>query len=258
MVLEYCAKGSLFTVLSDLSLTFDWSLFLKVALDTIKGILALHSWKPPIVHRDMKSLNLLVDENWGVKVSDFGLSRFTGQTQNQSTLSKLRGTYAYTAPEIYFGKHYTAKSDIFAYGIILWEMAKRTISGYYEQPYSEYPHLVYDFQIIIQVAKSELRPTIPENCPPHLVAVIKGCWNADPEKRPDAGQLLKAVSALDIEYNRDPKEWDSVINTQTTPGPNDDDSNINRSNNNDEKALNSSNLDDGLEGGSEEFDQSLD
>jgi len=195
-------------------------------------------------------LNLLVDENWGVKVSDFGLSRFTGQAQNQSTLSKLRGTYAYTAPEIYFGKAFTAKSDIFALGIILWEMAKRTMSGYYEQPYAEYTHLVYDFQIIIQVAKSDLRPTIPENCPPHLVAVIKSCWNPDPDKRPDASQVLKAVTALQIEYNRDPQAWDSTINIQPPP-------NNNVTTNDTTLGHDPSKLDDELQEFNEEFEESL-
>merc|ERR1712054_697262 len=91
MVLEYCSRGSLFDCLNRVEEDITWSRVLKIASDMLKGINCLHSWKPQIVHRDLKSLNLLVDENWTVKVCDFGLSRFT--ETNAATLNKLRGTY---------------------------------------------------------------------------------------------------------------------------------------------------------------------
>jgi serine/threonine protein kinase len=65
----------------------------------------------------MKSLNLLVDDNWVTKVSDFGLSRFnTGGQFSMNTLTKLRGTLSYTAPEVYFGEKFTPKADVYALG----------------------------------------------------------------------------------------------------------------------------------------------
>ena len=85
----------------DLDLT--WDIFFRLCLEISGGVAALHGMDPPIVHRDLKSLNLLVDEALSVKVCDFGLSRFTGGG-DESTLQKMRGTYAYTAPEVYFGE----------------------------------------------------------------------------------------------------------------------------------------------------------
>ncbi len=84
-------------------------------------------------------------------MSDFGLSRFTGSSSNLSTLGKLRGTYAYSAPEVYFGDPFTTKADCYSVGIIFWEIAQRALTGEYAMPYSEYAELVFDFQIIIQV-----------------------------------------------------------------------------------------------------------
>lgn len=83
----------------------------------LQGIECLHNWEPPVVHRDLKSLNLLVNEKWEVKVCDFGLSRFnTGS--NLETLVKMRGTFAYCSPEVYFGEQFSTKSDVYRYGYL--------------------------------------------------------------------------------------------------------------------------------------------
>jgi len=211
MVLEFCAKGALYDVLNDMKEDITWSIVFKAAIDTIKGLLCLHNWKPQIVHRDMKSLNLLVDENWAVKVSDFGTSRFTSGTGvDLSTLGKLRGTYAYCAPEVYFGKNFTPKSDIYSFGIILWEMAFRCMTGTYEQPFSEFKQIVFDFQIIIQSAKKDARPTIPANCPQAYVDLVNRCWHKDPDSRPTTEEVLQQLKEVENVYNANKAAWDSL------------------------------------------------
>jgi len=207
MVFEYCSRGSLFDVLnSDIDL--DWGRVLKLSVDIAKAVNTLHSWVPPIVHRDMKSLNLLVDANWTVKVSDFGLSRFTsGTSSNLSTLGKLRGTYAYSAPEVYFGDAFTTKADVYSVGIIFWELAMRTLTGEYMMPYSEYPELVFDFQIIIQVAKNEKRPSIPDDCPALYRTLIASCWAQNRELRPEIPGVLADLDAMVVHYNSNKQAW---------------------------------------------------
>jgi len=224
MVLEYCHRGSLYDVLSDTSTEIGWERILRAANDTLRGLLCLHSWKPQIVHRDLKTLNLLVDNNWIVKVCDFGLSRFTaGNEENLATLGKLRGTYAYCAPEVYFGKTYSPKADIYSMGIILWEMAFRVITQEYEQPYAEYPQLCFDFQIIIQSAKKDLRPTIPSTCPASYRTAITRCWDPDPEKRPESTELMQICQDLLKEYESNRETWDACIQPRksTTPAGSD-------------------------------------
>lgn len=219
MVLEFCHRGSLYDVLSDPKEDITWHRVLRAAADTMKGLTCLHYWKPVIVHRDLKTLNLLVDENYLVKVSDFGLSRFSSggeADKNQETLGKLRGTYAYCAPEVYFGQLYSTAADIFSMGVILWEMAFRCINGEYQQPYAEYKNIVFDFQIIIQTAKKGVRPTIPEGTPESYKALIEQCWDENPTKRPETSVLMEAVQELIKEYERNQAEWDAVIKK---PGP---------------------------------------
>ncbi len=103
-------------------------------------------WKPCILHRDLKPANVLVDENDNVFISDFGVSRFVVEF-NLGTLAKMRGTYAYCAPEVYFGEPATTKSDVFSIGVILWELLHRVITHQHQRPYKEFPNLVLDFQV---------------------------------------------------------------------------------------------------------------
>lgn len=113
-----------------------WSRLLSFARDMAEGISVLHNLDPePIIHRDLKSLNLLVPicrsfccltslkvtKDWRVKVCDFGLSRSVNKG-NLETFKKLRGTFAYCAPEVFKGESCTAKSDIFSMGIVIWEL----------------------------------------------------------------------------------------------------------------------------------------
>jgi serine/threonine protein kinase len=96
-VMEYCSNGSLYDVMNDKKVTFTWERALFWMYQMVNGIAALHNFTKPLVHRDIKSLNLLLDDEWNIKVCDFGLSRFRTMTHLQS-LGELRGTMAYCAP----------------------------------------------------------------------------------------------------------------------------------------------------------------
>jgi serine/threonine protein kinase len=96
----------------------SWSRVRRIAVDAAKGMAYLHYRNPAIIHRDLKSHNLLVDENWKVKVCDFGLSRIYGDTQGNAMTAC--GTPCWTAPEILRNSHYTTKADVYSFGIVLW------------------------------------------------------------------------------------------------------------------------------------------
>uniref|UniRef100_A0A6B2L1G0 Uncharacterized protein n=1 Tax=Arcella intermedia TaxID=1963864 RepID=A0A6B2L1G0_9EUKA len=171
MVMEYCSRGSLYHVLKDTKVEIDWRRAVAFCRDTCEGLRALHNNNPQILHRDLKSLNLLVSEDWKVKLCDFGLSRFA-TPDNLQTMQKMRGTFAYCDPEIYNGKSFTSASDMYSLGIIIWEIVNRVMKGVYEQPYSEFKSITFDFDIIHKAAKEDLRPTIPPGCPPIFAEMI--------------------------------------------------------------------------------------
>ncbi|CAN0264517.1 unnamed protein product, partial [Scytosiphon promiscuus] len=98
----------------------------QMMLDVATGMQYLHGQNPVIIHRDLKSLNVLIDENWVTKVTDFGLSRFKATSVSEKMTGQA-GTYHWMAPEVINSQHYTEKADVFSYGIILWEIFTRAI-----------------------------------------------------------------------------------------------------------------------------------
>ncbi|XP_057446861.1 serine/threonine-protein kinase CTR1-like [Lotus japonicus] len=122
IVTEYLPRGSLYRLIHRPASgeILDHRRRLRVALDVAKGINYLHCLKPPIVHWDLKSPNLLVDKNWTVKVCDFGLSRFKANTFIPSKF--VAGTPEWMAPEFHRGEPSNEKSDVYSFGVILWEL----------------------------------------------------------------------------------------------------------------------------------------
>lgn len=214
MVMEYCSRGSLYHVITSDKYDIGWDKVFHFAIEATKGTEQLHNADPQIVHRDLKSLNLLVNDKWEVKVCDFGLSRFnTGS--NLETLVKMRGTFAYCAPEVYFGEQFSTKSDVYSIGVILWELVTRCILGHYERPYAEFKNLHFDFQIIIQTAKKGLRPTIPETCPEGWKQLILDCFEHSPEKRPSCGEILTRLDELYKDWQGNQAAWEKAKVTET-------------------------------------------
>ena len=121
IVTELCA-GSLYHVLHSRR-SLPWKRRLQMAQDAARGCLFLHSHQPCIVHLDLKSLNLLVDKNYNLKVADFGLAQmkknfYVGQTG-------MVGTPEWTAPEVLKEEPFNESADVYSFGVVLWEMATR-------------------------------------------------------------------------------------------------------------------------------------
>ena len=150
---------------------------LRIAGGIADAMVYLH---PKVVHRDLKSQNVLLDARGEALVCDFGIAKYKDRTF-VSTANGQAGTPAYMAPEMFDGAGITEKVDVFAFGVLLWEM----LTG--EVPWS---HVPSPMQIIYCVGVMSQRLPIPPACPAALRVLIERCWAEQPADRPGFVEIL--------------------------------------------------------------------
>ncbi len=185
MVMEYKPSGSLYDLLKSKT-NLSWDARIQLGLDIGSALLYLHNNN--IVHRDLKSLNILVatlDNKLRASLTDFGLSvvkqEITTATKiehNQST-----GTLLWMAPEIVDGHQCTKQSDLYAYGMVLYEIASRKIPFKGSHP-----------SVISGMILRGKTPVIPEKTPKLLATIIRSCWRSQPIERPTISSILEQLN----------------------------------------------------------------
>ena len=187
LILEYCGRGSLWSCLHDKNIKLSWEFRKKIALDIAKGVLYLHTMNPPILHRDLKSLNVVLDHACNAKLADFGWTRIKAKKMT----AKI-GTYQWMAPEVISGFKYTEKADVFSYGIILWELATR------KPPY----YGVDGTEVSQKVVKEDLRPQISRDeessIPSSFNELMRDCWARNPVERPQFDEIISRLEEMDF------------------------------------------------------------
>ncbi|CAM9700451.1 unnamed protein product [Chrysoparadoxa australica] len=172
-VMELC-ESSLFDDLHKHRRMFSTHELVQMAVDVAEAINYLHLLSPPIIHRDVKSHNVLIAKGGVLKLCDFGLVR---------TRSVTAGTPAYMSPELLANKPFTRAVDIYAFGMLLWELFTQEI-----------PYYGLEVADIRDVVMSGERPSIPRGeCPVAIRELIRDCWDADPSARPTAKTLIEEL-----------------------------------------------------------------
>ena len=138
---------------------------------------------PTIVHRDLKSGNVLLDSGWHAKVADFGIARFKNNTY-MTTHGGGAGTAAYMAPELFSAGRIDEKSDIFSLGVLIWEMYLGEI------PWNDCTH---PMQVVMAIGVNGERLRLPDDMPKTLSHIIKKCWREDPHRRPSASEFVRYI-----------------------------------------------------------------
>ncbi|URD83379.1 serine threonine-protein kinase [Musa troglodytarum] len=186
IVTEYLSRGSLYRLLhrNGAREVLDERRRLSMAFDVAKGMNYLHKRNPPIVHRDLKSPNLLVDKKYTVKVCDFGLSRLKANTFLSS--KSLAGTPEWMAPEVLRDEPSNEKSDVYSFGVILWELMTL------QQPWSN----LNPAQVVAAVGFKGRRLEIPSDVNPQVAAIIESCWANEPWKRPAFSSIMESLKSL--------------------------------------------------------------
>jgi len=189
IVTEFMAGGSLYSILhssnNPTKVKYSFPLVLKMATDIALGFSHLHSMN--IVHRDLTSQNILLDEFGNVKISDFGLSR---EKPTDGTMAMTNGGICnprWRPPEITKNMgHYDEKVDVYCFSLVVWEI----LTG--EIPYSE----LDGSQASAQVAYCGLRPNLPDTCDPELKLLLQQCWESEPSDRPDFSNIVARLKEI--------------------------------------------------------------
>ncbi|KAH1246247.1 Serine/threonine-protein kinase STY13 [Glycine max] len=184
VVVEYLAGGTLKSFLiKNRRRKLAFKVVVQLALDLARGLSYLHSQK--VVHRDVKTENMLLDKTRTVKIADFGVARV--EASNPNDMTGETGTLGYMAPEVLNGNPYNRKCDVYSFGICLWEIYCCDMP---------YPDLSFS-EITSAVVRQNLRPEIPRCCPSSLANVMKRCWDANPDKRPEMDEVVAMIEAID-------------------------------------------------------------
>jgi serine/threonine protein kinase len=150
-----------------------------VAFAIAAGMNYLHSRQ--IIHRDLKPANVLLDAELLPRIADFGLSKLV-TPENQLEMTNSIGTPVYMAPEL-AASTYTAKVDVYAFGIMLFEIvtAKKAFAKLRGQ----------NAYHLINAVKSGLRPDVPPDVPAHVKELMQACWDPEPDRRPSFTDMLR-------------------------------------------------------------------
>lgn len=184
MVMELMEGGSLYHLLQDDEKELSWLRRCKIMLDVACGVEYLHAHS--IVHRDIKSLNILLNRELEPKLCDFGLAVIKMDSESQSTVRSQVGTVRWLGPEVMQGGKHSRRSDIWALGLVGVELATRAIpfAGVVEQA------LIANLSAS---SASNLPVALPEDCPAALACVLAQCQLRDPALRPEIADVVEGL-----------------------------------------------------------------
>ncbi|KAK3264579.1 hypothetical protein CYMTET_26697 [Cymbomonas tetramitiformis] len=161
---------------------------LQVAIEIARGMQCIQESTPTTLHRDLKPTNILMGQDDHVKIADFSLARY--MPAHSEPLTGETGTYFYMAPEVIRHEPYSGAADVYSFAVLLCELLTMVV------PYSD--KFLTPIQVAYSVADQgvQLRPTLPNNCDPALLALITMGWHDDPLKRPSFAVFAKQLDTI--------------------------------------------------------------
>ncbi|XP_076907326.1 serine/threonine-protein kinase STY13-like [Bidens hawaiensis] len=185
IITEYAKGGSVRQFLTKRqNRSVPLKLAVKQALDVARGMEYVHGLG--LIHRDLKSDNLLISADRSIKIADFGVARIEVQTEG---MTPETGTYRWMAPEMIQHRPYTQKVDVYSFGIVLWEL----ITGML--PFQNMTAV----QAAFAVVNKGVRPTIPNDCLPVLSQIMTRCWDGNSDVRPSFTEVVRMLEHAETE-----------------------------------------------------------
>ncbi|KAF3444003.1 hypothetical protein FNV43_RR13693 [Rhamnella rubrinervis] len=209
LVYEFMANGGLQEHLysvsgsSALTIKLNWETRLRIALEAAKGLEYLHEHvNPPVIHRDFKSSNILLDKNFHAKVSDFGLAKLGSDKAGGHVSTRVLGTQGYVAPEYALTGHLTTKSDVYSYGVVLLELLTGRVPVDMKRPPGEgvlvswaLPQLT-DRDQVVQIMDPALEGQYSMKDVIQVAAIAAMCVQPEADYRPLMADVVQSLVPL--------------------------------------------------------------
>ncbi|XP_044354585.1 leucine-rich repeat receptor protein kinase HPCA1-like [Triticum aestivum] len=203
LVYEYISNGTLRdNLMGKGGIQLDWMKRLKIAIGSAKGLAYLHELaNPPIIHRDIKSTNILLDESLTAKVADFGLSKLVSDTQKGHVSTQVKGTLGYLDPEYYMTQQLSEKSDVYSFGVVMLELLTS------RQPIEKGKYIVREIRTAIDQydqeyygLKSLIDPAIRDSAKlvgfRRFVQLAMECVEESAADRPSMNDVVKELETI--------------------------------------------------------------
>lgn len=209
LVYEYMQNGSLERHLfNEDADPLSWETRLKIAIGAARGLTFLHTTEKQVIYRDFKPSNILLDEDFNAKLSDFGLARFGPVNGKSHVTTEVAGTYGYAAPEYIASGHLYVKSDVYGFGVVLLEIitglrvvdVKRPAKMYNLVKWAK-PFL--DKKDVSQIMDPRLKGQYSSWGASEMAALIADCLPPDPKTRPSMEEVLDKLEEIRIEADRE-------------------------------------------------------
>lgn len=214
LVFEYMPNGNLRDSLDgDSGKNMNWATRVAIAIGAAKGLEYLHEAAAPrILHRDVKSTNILLDDNWIAKITDLGMAkclRADGVPSCSNSPAKMQGTFGYFAPEYAIVGRASQKSDVFSFGVVLLELIsgrqpvyKSTSKGEESLVIWATPRLQDSRRVITELPDPHLSGNFPEEEMQILAYLAKECLMLDPDDRPTMSEVVQILSTIAPEKSK--------------------------------------------------------
>nr|XP_010921260.2 probable leucine-rich repeat receptor-like protein kinase At5g49770 [Elaeis guineensis] len=203
LVYEFMPNGTLRESLSGKSgVQLDWKRRIRISLGSTRGLAYLHELAdPPIIHRDVKSSNILLDENLTAKVADFGLSKLVSDSEKGYVSTQVKGTLGYVDPEYYTTQQLTEKCDVYSFGVVMLELITA------RKPIEKGKYIVREVKMAINVKDEEyyglkeiMDPIIQNTTYPvafrRYVELAMCCVEESAADRPTMSNVVKEIETM--------------------------------------------------------------
>lgn len=211
LVYEFMPRGSLENHLFRRSFPLPWSNRIKIAIGAAKGLAFLHGGAKPVIYRDFKTSNILLDTEYNAKLSDFGLAKAGPEGDKTHVSTRVVGTYGYAAPEYVMTGHLTSKSDVYSFGVVLLEILTGRRSIDKKRPHGEQNLVAWarpylgDSRRFLHLVDPRLELNYSVKGVQKVGQIANCCLSRDSKSRPSMDEVVKNLTPLldlnDLAYN---------------------------------------------------------